>query len=67
MLGTGRGAFQSGGIGFIGFCAWLIHRAYHVCAVPTCERTLECWSASVLLGCDIASIEDAKHFGARQE
>ena len=37
-LGKGRGAFQSGRIGFTGFLAWLIHRAYHLYAVPTRDR-----------------------------
>lgn len=63
-LGIGRGAFQSGHIGFIGFFAWLIHRAYHLFAVPTWERKLRVlagWSVSVLFGRDIASVEDAQH------
>lgn len=63
-LGMGRGAFQSGRIGFTGFLAWLIHRAYHLYAVPTWERkvrVLAGWSVSVLFGRDIVSIEDAQH------
>lgn len=63
-LGIGRGAFQSGRVGFTGFLAWLIHRAYHVYAVPTWERkvrVLADWSVSALFGRDIVSIEDMRH------
>jgi NADH:ubiquinone reductase (H+-translocating) len=62
-LGMGSGAFQSGRIGFIGFFAWLIHRAYHLYAVPTWERKLRVlagWSVSALFSRDIVSIEDAQ-------
>jgi len=63
-LGMGRGAFQSGRIGFVGFLAWLIHRAYHLYAVPTWERRMRVlagWLVSVRFGRDIVSIEDEKH------
>jgi len=63
-LGMGRGAFQSGRIGFTGLLAWLIHRAYHLYAVPTWERKVRVlggWLASVWFGRDIVSIEDAQH------
>jgi NADH dehydrogenase len=63
-LGMGRGAFQSGRIGFTGVLAWLIHRAYHLYAVPTWERkarVLAGWLASVRFGRDIVSIEDVQH------
>jgi NADH dehydrogenase len=63
-LGMGKGAFQSGRIGFTGFLAWLIHRAYHLYAVPTWERkvrVLAGWLVSVLFGRDIVSTEDAQH------
>jgi len=63
-LGMGRGVFQAGRIGFTGFLAWLIHRVYHVYALPTWERkvrVLAGWSLSVLFGRDIISIEDAQH------
>lgn len=63
-LGMGRGAFQSGRIGFTGFFAWLIHRAYHLYAVPTPERkarVLAGWLASLRFGRDIVSVEDARH------
>jgi len=60
----GRGAFQSGRIGFSGFLAWLIHRAYHVYAIPTWERkmcVLADWCLRFLFGRDILSVEDAHH------
>jgi NADH dehydrogenase len=63
-LGMWDGAFQSGRIGFVGFFAWLIHRAYHLYAVPTWERkirVLSGWLVSALFGRDIVSIEDAQH------
>jgi NADH dehydrogenase len=63
-LGMGRGAFQSGRIGFTGFFAWLIHRAYHLYAVPTLERkarVLAGWLASLRFGRDIVSVDDARH------
>jgi len=37
-LGIGHGVFQSGRIAITGFPAWLIHRGYHVLAIPTWER-----------------------------
>ena len=37
-LGLGRGIFQSRGIVITGLPAWLIHRGYHVLAVPSWER-----------------------------
>ena len=63
-LGMGRGAFQSGRIGFTGFPAWLIHRVYHLYAVPTWERkvrVLSGWLATLRFGRDIVSVEDARH------
>jgi len=63
-LGMGRGAFQSGRIGFTGFPAWLIHRVYHLYAVPTFERKVRVmagWLASLRFGRDIVSVEDARH------
>lgn len=63
-LGMGRGAFQSGRIGFTGFLAWLIHRIYHLYAVPTWERKIRVlagWSVSALFGRDIVSLEDEQH------
>jgi NADH dehydrogenase len=63
-LGMGRGAFQSGRIGFTGVVAWLIHRSYHLYAIPTWERKIRVltgWLISALFGRDIVSIVDVKH------
>ncbi|MFL6417357.1 MAG: NAD(P)/FAD-dependent oxidoreductase [Bryobacteraceae bacterium] len=63
-LGIGRGVFQSGSIVITGFPAWLIHRGYHVLAVPTWERkvrVLAVWLTAVLFGRDISSLESAQH------
>src|SRR5690606_6814952 len=37
-LGLGWGVFQSGPVVVKGFPAWLMHRGYHVLAIPTWER-----------------------------
>jgi NADH dehydrogenase len=53
----------SGRFGFAGFLAWLIHRAYHLYAVPTWRRkvrVLAGWLISVRFGRDIVSVEDAQ-------
>jgi NADH dehydrogenase len=63
-LGLYRGIFQSGPITLTGLPAWLIHRGYHVLAVPTWERkirVLNGWLASGSLGRDIASLETVQH------
>jgi NADH dehydrogenase len=57
-LGIGRGVFESGRIVITGFPAWVMHRAYHVLAVPTWERkvrVLAVWITALLFGRDIAS------------
>jgi NADH:ubiquinone reductase (H+-translocating) len=59
-LGLGRGVFQSGPITITGFPAWVIHRGYHLLAVPTWERKLRVsfgWFGSLFLGRDIASLQ----------
>jgi NADH dehydrogenase len=59
-LGLGKGIFQSGPITIKGFPAWLIHRGYHVLAVPTWERKIRVslgWLGGAALGRDIASLE----------
>jgi NADH dehydrogenase len=59
-LGVGHGIFQSGPITLTGFPAWVVHRAYHVLAVPTWERKLRVsigWLGGLLLGRDIASLQ----------
>jgi NADH:ubiquinone reductase (H+-translocating) len=62
-LGIGYGVFQSGRIAITGIPAWLIHRGYHVLAIPTWERkvrVLAVWLTALLFGRDIASLESAQ-------
>ncbi len=63
-LGLGSGVFQSGPIAIRGFPAWLMHRGYHVLAVPGWERkwrVLVNWVLDVLLGRELASLEASTH------
>lgn len=63
-LGLGHGLFQSGPFTLKGFPAWVVHRAYHVLAVPTWERKLRVsagWAGSLVLGRDIASLATVQH------
>jgi NADH dehydrogenase len=63
-LGIGHGIFQSGPITLKGFPAWVIHRAYHVLAVPTWERKIRVslvWFGAVFLGRDIATLTTVQH------
>ncbi|GIF69203.1 dehydrogenase [Asanoa ishikariensis] len=58
-LGLGRGIFQYKRIVIKGLPAWLMHRGYHVLAVPTWERkvrVLAIWLAAVVFGRDIVSL-----------
>ncbi|BDZ46391.1 NAD(P)/FAD-dependent oxidoreductase [Naasia aerilata] len=58
-LGLGRGIFQYKGIVIRGFPAWVMHRGYHVLAIPTWERkirVLAVWATAVLTGRDIVSL-----------
>jgi NADH dehydrogenase len=58
-LGLGRGIFQYKGIVVKGPLAWLMHRGYHVLAIPTWERkirVLAVWLTAALLGRDIVSL-----------
>ncbi|WP_125776061.1 NAD(P)/FAD-dependent oxidoreductase [Antribacter gilvus] len=58
-LGMWHGVFQSGPLVIKGPLAWLIHRGYHVLAVPTWERkvrVLLVWAAAVLFGRDIVAL-----------
>lgn len=55
-LGIGHGIFQYRRLVIKGFLAWLMHRGYHVLAVPTWERkvrVLLVWASAVLFGRDI--------------
>ena len=57
-LGLGRGIFQYRRLVIKGFPAWLMHRGYHVLAVPTWERkvrVLAAWATSTPYGRDLVS------------
>jgi NADH dehydrogenase len=63
-LGLYTGVFESGPIVITGFLAWLMHRGYHVLAVPTWERkirVLALWILAFGLGRDIVSLEHVQH------
>lgn len=63
-LGLGAGIFQWGPITITGFPAWVMHRGYHVLAVPTWERKLRVslvWLGALFLGRDIATLELVQH------
>ncbi|MFD9316417.1 NAD(P)/FAD-dependent oxidoreductase [Streptomyces sp. NPDC060053] len=58
-LGLGRGIFQYKRIVIKGFPAWLMHRGYHVLAVPSWERkirVLAVWLTAALTGRDLVSL-----------
>lgn len=58
-LGLGRGIFQYKRIVITGLPAWLMHRGYHVLAIPTWERKLRVlavWLTAALTGRDIVSL-----------
>ncbi|GGW97862.1 dehydrogenase [Streptomyces malachitofuscus] len=63
-LGLGRGIFEFRGIVVKGFPAWLMHRGYHVLAVPTWERkirVLAVWLTAALFGRDLVSLASVQH------
>ena len=63
-LGLGRGIFQYRRLVIKGFPAWLMHRGYHVLAVPTWERkirVLAIWLTGALFGRDIVSLASVQH------
>ncbi|ACU71015.1 FAD-dependent pyridine nucleotide-disulphide oxidoreductase [Catenulispora acidiphila DSM 44928] len=58
-LGLGRGIFQYRGLVIKGFPAWLMHRGYHVLAVPSWERKVRVfaiWLTAAVFGRDIVSL-----------
>src|SRR5918993_279600 len=58
-LGLGRGIFQYKRLVITGPLAWLMHRGYHVLAIPTWERkirVLAVWLTAFVLGRDIVSL-----------
>ncbi|WP_374009212.1 NAD(P)/FAD-dependent oxidoreductase [Leifsonia sp. LS-T14] len=63
-LGLGTGIFQWRGIVITGFLAWVMHRGYHVLAIPTWERkvrVLLIWASAVVFGRDIVSLLSVQH------
>ncbi|MFG1807337.1 NAD(P)/FAD-dependent oxidoreductase [Streptomyces sp. NPDC049040] len=63
-LGIGRGIFQYRALVIKGLPAWVMHRGYHVLAVPTWERkvrVLAVWSTAALFGRDIVSLASVQH------
>jgi NADH:quinone reductase (non-electrogenic) len=63
-LGLGHGIFQFHRLVVKGFPAWLMHRGYHVLAVPTWERKLRVlavWTTAVPFGRDIVSLASVQH------
>ena len=63
-LGLGRGIFQYRRLVIKGFPAWLMHRGYHVLAVPTWERkirVLAIWLTAALFGRDIVPLASVQH------
>ncbi|MDR6969769.1 NAD(P)/FAD-dependent oxidoreductase [Leifsonia shinshuensis] len=63
-LGLGTGIFQWRGIVITGFLAWVMHRGYHVLAIPTWERkvrVLLIWASAVFFGQDIVSLLSVQH------
>jgi NADH dehydrogenase len=63
-LGLGRGIFQYHRLVIKGFPAWLMHRGYHVLAVPTWERkvrVLAIWTTAAVFGRDIVSLASVQH------
>lgn len=63
-LGLGRGIFQYRSIVIKGLPAWLMHRGYHVLAVPTWERkvrVLTVWLTAALFGRDLVSLASVQH------
>jgi NADH:quinone reductase (non-electrogenic) len=63
-LGLGRGIFQYRRLVIKGLPAWLMHRGYHVLAVPTWERkirVLSIWITGFLFGRDIVSLASVQH------
>jgi len=63
-LGLGRGIFQYKAIVITGVIAWLMHRGYHVLAVPTWERKVRIllvWITGFVFGRDIISLAGVQH------
>jgi NADH dehydrogenase len=62
-LGLGSGVFQSGPVVIKGFPAWVMHRGYHLLAVPSWERkvrVLSIWLPALVFGRDIVSLQSVQ-------
>ncbi len=63
-LGLGHGIFQYRKLVVTGLLAWLMHRGYHVLAVPTWERKVRVlldWIGAGIFGRDIVSLQAVQH------
>lgn len=63
-LGLGHGIFQYKKLTITGPLAWLMHRGYHVLAVPSWERKVRVaavWATAALFGRDIVSLASVEH------
>jgi NADH dehydrogenase len=63
-LGIGHGIFQYKKLTITGFPAWVMHRGYHVLAVPSWERKVRVfaiWATAALFGRDIVSLASVEH------
>jgi NADH dehydrogenase len=63
-LGIGRGIFQYRRLVITGLPAWLMHRGYHVLAVPSWERkirVLAIWLTAAVFGRDILSLASVQN------
>ena len=62
-LGPWHGVFEYGPLVIRGPLAWLMHRGYHLLAVPTWERKVRVaadWLPAVVFGRDILSLQDVQ-------
>ncbi|MDM7856415.1 NAD(P)/FAD-dependent oxidoreductase [Cellulomonas alba] len=63
-LGRHHGVFQYHRLVITGWPAWVMHRGYHVLAVPTWERKVRValvWASTGLFGRDIVSLTGVEH------
>ncbi|MBN0042291.1 FAD-dependent oxidoreductase [Cellulosimicrobium cellulans] len=63
-LGLGSGVFEFRRLVVRGRLAWLVHRGYHVLAIPTWERTarvVAVWATGALFGRDVVSLAAVQH------
>jgi NADH dehydrogenase len=62
-LGLGTGIFESGPVVVKGLPAWVMHRGYHLLAVPSWERkvrVLAGWLPAFVFGRDIVSLQSVQ-------